>query len=259
MLKVPQFRLQPKTRLSGRAPSSVGVREVELTCATCNLRETCLTGGMPTADLQRAENIVYFRHKIERGEHLFNAGDPFKSLYAIRSGFFKTNLIDMEGREQVTGFFMGGELLGMEGLGSGHCENNAIALEDSIVCAMPYSLIDEISRDLPSLQRRLHSVLAREITRGHGIMMLLGAMSAEERLATFLVNLSKRFHRRGYSGSSFVLRMSRDEIGSYIGLKLETVSRLFSMFHKRGLLEVCGKKVCIVDIEGLEGVFSHGK
>jgi CRP/FNR family transcriptional regulator, anaerobic regulatory protein len=215
--------------------------------------------GVPAADLPLAENIVYFRHKLKRGELLFRAGDPFRSLYAIRSGFFKTNFIDSEGREQVTGFFMGGDLLGMEGLGSGRCENNAIALEDSMVCTMPYSLIDEISRKLPSLQRRLHSVLAREITRGHGIMLLLGSMSADERLATFLVSLSRRFLSRGYSGSRFVLRMSRDEIGSYLGLKLETVSRIFSMFQKRGLLDVNGKNVCIVDIEGLEDVFSHGR
>jgi CRP/FNR family transcriptional regulator len=214
---------------------------------------------MPAADLPQAEKIVHSRHKIKRGERLFSADAPFRSIYAIRSGFFKTNLIDLEGREQVTGFFMGGELLGMEGLGSGRCENNAIALEDSMVCAMPYSLIDEISRELPSLQRRLLSELAREITRGHSIMMLLGTMSADERLATFLVNLSRRFLRRGYSGSNFMLRMSRNEIGSYLGLKLETVSRLFSMFHKRGLLEVNGKQVRIADIEGLENVFSPSR
>lgn len=259
MFKVAQCMLQPETISSRRNHFSAAAREPELTCTTCNLRETCLTGGVPAADLLRAENIVYSRNKVKRGERLFSAGDPFKNLYAIRSGFFKTNLNDLEGREQVTGFFMGGELLGMEGLGTGRCENNAIALEDSLVCAMPYALIDEIAQEIPSLQRRLHSVLAREIMRGHGIMILLGSMSGEERLATFLVNLSRRFLRRGYSGSSFVLRMTRDEIGSYLGLKLETVSRLFSAFHKRGLIEVNQKQISIVDIGGLEGVLSLGR
>jgi CRP/FNR family transcriptional regulator len=228
------------------------------TCAKCNLRETCLSGGVPDEDLDRIENIVYARRRIKRGESLFGAGDEFRCLYAVRSGFFKTSLVDREGREQVTGFFMGGELLGMDGLGSGHHKDGAVALEDSDVCVMPYSLIVEMARELPSLQRRMHSVLAREIVRDHGVMLLLGSMSAEERLAAFLINLSRRFLRRGYSGSSFLLRMTREEIGSYLGLKLETVSRLLSAFHKDGLLDVRQKQVSIVDIQGLERVLARG-
>jgi CRP/FNR family transcriptional regulator, anaerobic regulatory protein len=255
-MSVAQIRPQPKAVLSRRFESPAGARKLEVTCAKCNLRETCLSGGVPAEDLERVENIVYARRRIKRAERLFSAGDEFRCIYAIRSGFFKTSLVDSEGREQVTGFFMSGELLGMEGLGGGRCESSAIALEDSDVCAMPYSLIEEIGREVPSLQRRLHSVLAREIVRDHGIMLLLGSMCAEERLAAFLINLSKRFLSRGYSGSSFVLRMTRDEIGSYLGLKLETVSRLFSAFHKDGLIEVQQKQVCIVDIKGLERVLA---
>jgi CRP/FNR family transcriptional regulator, anaerobic regulatory protein len=230
----------------------------QITCAQCNLRETCLTGGVPAEDLERVESIVYARRRIKRGERLFSAGDEFRCLYAVRTGFFKTSVADGEGREQVTGFFMSGELLGMDGLARDRHEGNAIALEDSDVCAMPYALIEETGRDVPSLQRRLHSVLAREIVRDHGIMLLLGSMSAEERLATFLINLSRRFLRRGYSGSRFALRMTRDEIGSYLGLKLETVSRLFSAFHKDGLIEVQQKLICILDIKGLERVLAPG-
>ncbi len=207
---------------------------------------------MPAEDLERVANIVYTRRRIGRGEHLFRAGDESRCLYAIRSGFFKTSLIDDDGREQVTGFFMAGELLGMEGFGGGGYKDRAIALEDSDVCAMPYSLIEEIGREVPSLQRRLHSVLGREIVRVHGIMLLLGSMSAEQRLAAFLLDLSRRFLRRGYSGSRFLLRMTRAEIGSYLGLKLETVSRLFAAFHQDGLLDVRHKEVSIVDLQGLE-------
>jgi CRP/FNR family transcriptional regulator len=213
---------------------------------------------VPAEDLGRVENIVYARRQIKRGERLFSAGDEFKCLYAIRSGFFKTSLIDSEGREQVTGFFMSGELLGMDALGGGACLGNAIALVDSLVCAMPYLLIEQVGRDVPSLQRRLHSALAREISRNHGVMLLLGSMSAQERLAAFLMNLSKRYSCRGYSGSDFLLRMSREDIGSYLGLQLETVSRLFSAFHKRGLIEVTQKQVSIIDIKGLEGVLASG-
>jgi len=213
---------------------------------------------VPAEDLERVENIVFARRRIKRGERLFSAGDPFRGVYAIRSGSFKTNLSDSEGRDQVTGFFMGGELLGMDGLGSGRYRDRAMALEDSDVCVMPYALIEEIALEVPSLQRRLHTLLAREIGRGHGIMLLLGTMRAEERLATFLINLSRRLLHRGYSGSNLVLRMTRDEIGSYLGLKLETVSRLFSAFQKSGLIEVQQKQVSIRDIRGLERILRPG-
>jgi CRP/FNR family transcriptional regulator len=234
------------------------VRTREITCAKCNLRETCLSGCVPAKDLEQVENIVYARRRIKRGERLFNAGDRFTCIYAIRGGFFKTSISDSAGREQVTGFFMGGEPLGLDGLGSGHYMNSAIALEDSYVCAMPYSIFGEIARDVPSLQRGLHSVLAREIVRGHGLMLLLGSMSARQRMAAFLINLSKRYLRRGYSRSDFLLRMTREEIGSYLGLKLETVSRVFSTLHKDGLIDIQQKQVCIADMEGLERVFAQG-
>jgi len=234
-------------------------RKYEVTCSSCNLRETCLPGGVCAEDLARVENIVYARRRVKRGETLFNAGDEFKAVYAIRSGFFKTSLVDGDGREQVTGFFMGGELLGMDGVGSGRYNGAAIALEDGEVCVMPFSLVEEMAREIPSLQRHLHSVLAREIVRDHGVMMLLGSMRAEQRLAAFLTNLSKRFVRRGFSACDFHLRMTRDEIGSFLGLKLETVSRLFSQFQKDGLIEVEQKHVRILDIAGVERLLSNNQ
>jgi CRP/FNR family transcriptional regulator len=202
--------------------------------------------------MERIEGLVYARRRVKRGETLFNAGDTFGSIYAIRSGFFKTSVIDGEGREQVTGFCMGGELLGLDGLGAGRYNGTAVALEDSEACVLPFALVEELSHDIRPLQRQLHSVLSREIVRDHGVMMLLGSMRAEERLATFLLNLSRRFMRRGYSSSDFHLRMTREEIGSYLGLKLETVSRLFSSFQKDNLIEVQQKHVRILDIAGLE-------
>jgi CRP/FNR family transcriptional regulator len=231
----------------------------EVNCSSCNLRELCLPGGVCVEDLEQVQNIVYARRRIKRGESIFGTGDEFNAIYAIRSGFFKTSVVDGEGREQVTGFFMGGELLGMEGIGSGSHNSTAVALEDSEVCVMPYSLVESMAHDYPQLQRHLHSVLSREIVRDHGVMMLLGSMRAEERLAAFLSNLSKRFVRRGYSQSDFHLRMTREEIGSYLGLKLETVSRLFSQFQKDGLIEVEQKHVRIVDIAGLEKILAGGK
>jgi CRP/FNR family transcriptional regulator len=227
-------------------------KKFAVTCASCNMRELCLPAGLCPEDMERIEGIVYARRRVKRGETLFNAGDAFASIYAIRSGFFKTSVLDDEGREQVTGFCMGGELLGLDGLGAGHYNGTAIALEDSEACVLPFALVEELSHDIRPLQRQLHAVLSREIVRDHGVMMLLGSMRAEERLATFLLNLSRRFVRRGYSPSDFHLRMTREEIGSYLGLKLETVSRLFSAFQKDGLMDVQQKHVHIRDIAGLE-------
>ena len=245
----------PKTVFMNSAYVPNGARRSDVTCSSCNLREMCLPAGLCAEDLERIENVVYARRRLKRGESLFNAGDGFSAVYAIRSGFFKTSLLDHDGREQVTGFFMGGELLGLDGIGGAH-NGTAAALEDSEVCVLPYALIEDLSREIPALQRQLHAVLAREIARDHGVMMLLGSMRAEERLATFLLNLSRRFVRRGYSSTEFHLRMTRDEIGSYLGLKLETVSRLFSAFQKDGLIDVQQKHVRIREIEGLEQVLA---
>jgi CRP/FNR family transcriptional regulator len=231
--------------------ASATPKKFEVTCSGCNMREMCLTQGMHADDMRLFENVVYARRRVKRGEALFGAGDEFKSVYAVRSGFFKTSLVDGEGREQVTGFSMGGELLGMDGIGTGRHNGGAIALEDSEVCVLPYALIEEMAENSPALRRQLHAVLSREIVRDHGVMMLLGSMRAEERLATFLLNLSRRFTARGYSSSDFHLRMTRDEIGSYLGLKLETVSRLFSRFHEDRLIEVQQKHVRILDSAGL--------
>ena len=257
MAAVAAVKPQPKTVFMRKAEAPAGARKFEVTCSSCNLRELCLTGCIEAVDMERVENIVYARRRVKRGESLYKSGDPFNAIYAVRSGFFKTSLIGDDGREQVTGFFMAGELLGLAGIGAGAYHGTVTALEDSEVCVMPYSLIEEMSREIPALQRQLHAVLAREIVRDHGVMMLLGSMRAEERLATFLLNLSKRFVRRGYSASDFHLRMTREEIGSFLGLKLETVSRLFSQFQKDGHIEVEQKHVRIVDIAGLERVLAN--
>lgn len=237
-----------------RAERPAAPRKFQVACSGCNLRELCLPGCKGGTDIERLDNLVYARRRVKRGETLFKAGDAFSSIYAVRSGFFKTSLTDDEGREQVTGFMMVGELLGLDGIGNGRYHGTATALEDSEVCVMPFSLVEQMSREIPALQRQLHAVLAREIVREQGVMMLLGSMRAEERLANFLLNLSERFLRRGYSASDFHLRMTREEIGSYLGLKLETVSRLFSQFQKDGAILVEQKHVRIVEPAKLQAL-----
>lgn len=213
--------------------------------------DAAVTSGNPLEELERVRNVNFARRRVKRGEALFNSGGEFGSLYSIRSGFFKTIAIDREGREQVTGFYMAGELLGLDGIGAGAYDVTAIALEDSEVCAMPFAMLEGFAREMPGFQRHLHSMLAREIVANHGIMMLLGSMTAEQRVAAFLMNLSKRFERRGYSPTEFHLRMSREEIGTYLGIKLETVSRVLSHMQHDGVLEVQGKYLRIASPERL--------
>ncbi|MDQ8021898.1 MAG: fumarate/nitrate reduction transcriptional regulator Fnr [Moraxellaceae bacterium] len=226
-------------------------------CSQCNMRELCIAVGLEDQDLHKLDQIVA-RRKIKRGEHLYRAGDTFSSIYAVRTGFFKTDLIGDEGQEQVTGFQMAGEILGMDGISTDIHVCNATALEDSEVCIIPYENLETLSREVPSLQRQFHKFMSREIVRDQGLMVLLGSMKAEERIAAFLLNLSTRMKARGYSSSEFHLRMTREEIGSYLGLKLETVSRTLSKFDAEGLIGVQHKHIRILNSQGLHDLLDHG-
>ncbi|KFB72750.1 MAG: Anaerobic regulatory protein [Candidatus Accumulibacter phosphatis] len=230
---------------------------VKTACSNCNLRELCLPIGLAPEELKKLDELVSARRRLKRGDYLYRAGQVFESIYAVRSGFFKTDVLIEDGRDQVTGFQMTGELLGLDGISSEIHTCNAIALEDSEVCAIPFSHLEGLSRQIHTLQHHFHKVMSREIVRDHGVMMLLGTMRAEERLAAFLLNLSQRFKARGYSPAEFNLRMSRDEIGSYLGLKLETVSRTFSHFQEEGLLAVHQRKIRILHTEGLKKLMTH--
>ena len=246
------IRLQPRVACSGQA-SPIVVRG-ETPCCSCNVRAQCLLVGLDREQLESFDHLVQTRKRVKRGESLFRTGDPFASLYAIRSGFFKSRVATIDGRDQVTGFQMAGELLGFDGIGTDahHCD--AIALEDSEVCVIPYARMEELSHKHEPLQRHFHKMMSREIVRDHGVMLLLGSMRAEERLASFLLNLSQRFTARGFSSSAFILRMTREEIGSYLGMKLETVSRAFSKFSEDGMVEVRQRHVHIRDAEALKRI-----
>ena len=203
-------------------------------------------------DLDRIENIIQKRKRVKRNELLFRHGDSFHALYAIRTGFFKTSVSSTDGREQVTGFQMAGEIMGLDGIVSDRHTCDAVALEDAEVCIMPFDRIEELSREINALQHHVHKIMSREIVREHGVMLLLGSMRAEERVAAFLLNLTQRLHARGFSQSELVLRMTREEIGSYLGLKLETVSRTFSKFMEDGIVEVKQKNLHILNPEALK-------
>ncbi len=235
----------------------IDTHKLKVACSQCNLRELCLPIGLSDQELTRVDDMIGSRRKIKRGQNLYSAGDTFEAIYAIRTGFFKTDVILEDGREQVTGFQMAGEVLGMDGIGTDLHTCNATALEDAEVCIIPFDQLESLSREIEPLQRHLHKVLSREIVRDHGVMTLLGTMRAEERLAAFLLNLSQRLVARGYAATEFHLRMTREEIGSYLGLKLETVSRAFSRFQEDGLITVQQKHICILDTAGLKQVLNH--
>ncbi|MET3513156.1 CRP/FNR family transcriptional regulator [Pseudacidovorax sp. 1753] len=224
---------------------------IKVACSNCNLRELCMPVGLSPEELQRLDSLVATRRKVRRKELLFHNGEQFVSLYAIRTGVFKTRITSEDGRDQVTGFQMAGEIIGLDGIVNDRHSCDAVALEDSEVCVMPFDRIEELSREVSALQRHVHQIMSREIVREHGVMLLLGSMRAEERLAAFLLNLVQRLHARGFSASELVLRMTREEIGSYLGLKLETVSRTLSKFVDDGIVEVNQRHVRILDAEAL--------
>ncbi len=232
----------------------VSLKELKTHCSSCSLRELCLPMGLTPEEIEHLDRLVSTRRMLKRGDSLYRSGDGFGSIYAVRSGFFKSRVTTDDGRDQVTGFHMPGEILGMDGIGTERHTLDAVALEDSEVCVIPFAKLEEISAEVKSLQRQFHKVMSRELVRDQGVMMLLGTMRAEERVSAFLINLSQRFLARGWSPSDFYLRMTREEIGSYLGLKLETVSRLFSRFQEEGLVSVQQKHIRILDVSGLKKI-----
>ena len=238
-------------------PSPLSLAGMKVACSNCNLRELCMPVGLSDQEIERLDTLITTRRRIKRKTPLFRTGEKFHALYAIRTGVFKTSVTAEDGRDQVTGFQMAGEIVGLDGIVNDQHTCDAIALEDSEVCVLPFDRIGELSREVGALQHHLHRVMSREIVREHGVMLLLGTMRAEERLAAFLLNLVQRLQARGFSRSELVLRMTRQEIGSYLGLKLETVSRTFSRFAEEGILEVHQRLVRIVDVERLRKVLAQ--
>jgi CRP/FNR family transcriptional regulator len=212
---------------------------------------------MNVEDTHRLSAIVPQRIRIKKGAALFHAGDPLRSLYAVRLGFFKTTICSEDGREQLTGFQMGGELLGIDAISNNVHVCDAIALEDSEVCPIQFNQLERLSRELPSLQYNLNRILSREIVRDHEMLLLMGNLNAEERLAAFLLNLSNRMAARGYSPTAFVLRMTREDIGSYLGLRLETICRAIGYLRDNAIVRISGRAVEILDVKQLQRLI-HG-
>jgi CRP/FNR family transcriptional regulator len=263
-------RLQERTRTRSLAELSAGqdvalelrVMPVEsaalaVSCSSCCLREVCLPCGLDTAGMGAMDELARGKRRIVKGARLYRSGDAFSSLFAIRGGSFKSVGSSRAGEQKVTGLHLPGEVLGLEAINTRRHGYDAIALEDSEVCILPYAQLTQLAQRMPQLQGQLLRILSGDISRDQGLMLLLGAMDAEQRVAAFLLSLSRRYQKLGYAGARFSLRMTREDIGSYLGLTLETVSRVFSRLQRDGMITAHQKEVELKDIEALREKVGH--
>jgi CRP/FNR family transcriptional regulator, anaerobic regulatory protein len=239
------------------AANVISIRALRAHCATCSMRELCLPTGLGADAMRELDDLVAARQRVKKGLPVFQSGDRFTALYAIRSGSCKTTVSDQGGREQITGYHVMGDIIGFDGIGSGRHQCQAIALEDTEVCEVPFARLEELSSRLPPLQHNLHRLLSREIMREEKLLLVVGGMGAQERIAAFLLNLSQRYQQRGYSSREFVLRLTRKDIGSYLGMRLETVSRLLSHFQSKKLIKMEKSVVQLLDLQALKAMISE--
>ena len=233
---------------------SLDLEALRVSCQNCSLVDLCLPHGMSQTELERLDEIVVRHKPLQPGQHLYRPGDRSHALFAVRSGALKNYCITGDGEEQVLGFTLPGELSGMDGLGGEHYSSASIVLETSSICELPFGRLQGLCNELPGLHRQLMNVVGREITYDQHMLMLLGKRTAEERLASFLLSLSTRYHARGLSATEFNLPMSRQDIGNYLGLAIETVSRLFAHFQERHVLEVSRRQVHIRDLDAIRAM-----
>jgi len=245
-------------------PRVISLEKIKVACQNCSLASFCLPLGLKQGDIEKLDQIVKRSRPIQRGEGLFHIGEPFQNIYAVKTGSFKTFIQTEDGGEQVLGFHLPGELIGLDAILDNRHGCSAKALETSSICKIPFNQLEVLSTQLPSLQHQIFRLMSNEISKDTNMLMLLGNRSADERLATFLLSLSRRLAQRGFSATEFNLSMSRHDIASYLGLAVETVSRLFTRMQQDGLLKVDRKFVRLLDMERLDALCEknphcHGK
>ena len=208
------------------------IADIKVSCSNCSLSELCLPHGMSHDDMDELDKIVRRQQPYQPGQHIFRAGDRGQSLFAVRSGALKSYCTTEDGDEQVLGFTLPGEVVGLDGMNDGCYASSSVVLETSSVCELPYDSLEEMCHLLPGLNRQMMRVVSKEISSDQGMLLLLGKRTAEDRLAAFLLSMSSRYHSRGLSPTEFNLPMSRQDIGNYLGLAIETVSRLFAISRR---------------------------
>jgi CRP/FNR family transcriptional regulator len=225
-------------------------------CSKCSLQALCLPASIDADDFERMNSIVQRRRPLKRGDVLFNTGQKLNSIYVAREGAFKTVVYNTDGDSQVTGFHLPGEILGLDGLGTSQHTCDSVALTTADVCEIPLSELEKVAVQLPSLQHQLLKIIGQSMNRDQKHIEILSKRNAHERMAIFLHQLSERYRQLGRSGERFLIPMSRDDIGSYLGLVIETVSRTLGKMQDDGLIEVNGREVVIRDMAKLNG-FAH--
>jgi len=235
-------------------PTVVTLNDLKVACENCSLSRLCLPMGLDDKDINRLDKIISRGKPHHRNDYLFREGDAFKGIYAVKTGSIKTYISREDGSDQVLGFHLPGEIIGLDAIETGVHGCTAKVLETTAVCLIPYEKLEKLSIEIPSLQHQMFRLMSREITNESNMLILLGKRNADERLATFLLSLSQRYKQRGFSATEFNLSMSRNEIGNYLGLAVETVSRLFTRFQDEGMLKVERKHIELLDLDGLQNI-----
>ncbi|MDP2826128.1 MAG: fumarate/nitrate reduction transcriptional regulator Fnr [Sulfuritalea sp.] len=247
----------PGSKLT-QLPSSLDQTCEPVACTQCGVYQLCLPLGLHQADMTLLESVVKRKEIYKRGQLLFKPGDRFDFIYAIRSGSVKTSVCTPDGRVQITGFHIAGELLGLSALALGQYSSEARALETTSVCRVEAERLDELAQQIPSLQYQMLKIMSGQIRQDEELMLLLGRRNAEERLAEYLIGLSRRFAARNYSPTQFHLSMSRGDIGNYLGIAEETVCRILTRFQNAGLIATKRRDVRLIDLRQLEAVARLG-
>jgi CRP/FNR family transcriptional regulator len=234
--------------------TQINFDQLKVSCASCTLRELCIPQGMSEEELKLIDTVIERKKPVHKNDYLFRAGDTNRSIYAVLSGSVKTLVDNPNGEEQIVGFHLPGELLGMDGFSGDAHTCSAVALETSSVCEFPLESLDEVCHVVPSIQYAMRRIMGREVTKDHAMLLLLGRMSAEEKLASFLISLSKRMAQRHWKPTEFNLTMPRQDIANYLGLAVETVSRLFAHLQDENIIEVDRRRVNISDMDRLKAI-----
>jgi CRP/FNR family transcriptional regulator, anaerobic regulatory protein len=234
--------------------TQINFDQLKVSCASCTLRELCIPQGMSDDELKVIDTVIERKKPVHKNDYLFRAGDTNRSVYAVLSGSVKTLVDNPNGEEQIVGFHLPGELLGMDGFSGDAHTCSAVALETSSVCEFPLESLDEVCHAVPSIQYAMRRIMGKEVTKDHAMLLLLGRMSAEEKLASFLISLSNRMAQRHWKPTEFNLTMPRQDIANYLGLAVETVSRLFAHLQDEEIIEVDRRRVNICDMDRLKAI-----
>ena len=232
----------------------INIDHFKVSCKDCSLRELCFTHGMNEEDMNSMDSVVEQTKPLHKSDYLYRDGEKATAIYAVRSGCVKTVTESANGDEQIVGFHLAGELLGLDGFSEGVHTCNALALETSSVCELPLEQLEELCHVMPGLQKQMRRIMGREVSAEHKQLLLLGKMSSEERLASFILSLSSRMQERNWKADEFNLSMPRQDIANYLGMAVETVSRLFASFQNDGIIAVDRRHITIRDMDRLKSI-----